>query len=266
MTIISMQNYNFVCLNYYFSLKRMKNIILIGSGNVNYHLGHALYYAGYNIVQIISRNEKNARNLSCKLNADFETEIDKIKHADLVIIGVNDDSIDNISKKITNIPFAHTSGTVCLPSGGVLYPVQTFNKEVSIDFSEVPLCISSNDDKLKSSLYKLANSISNKVYLIKQNQRKILHLAAVFACNFSNNMYCIAEDILKESDLDFEILKPLIIETANKINKYSPNSVQTGPAARKDYGTIESHIKLLDDENLRILYNLITRQITKRNE
>jgi len=244
----------------------MKDIILIGSGNVNYHLGHALLYAGYNIVQIISRNDKTANNLSCKLGADFESDLDKIKDADLVIIGVNDDSIDNISRKITNMPFAHTSGTVCLPSGGVIYPVQTFNKEVPIDFSEVPLCISSNDDKLKSSLYTLANRISNKVYLINQNQRKILHLAAVFACNFSNNMYSIAEEILKKSDLDFDILKPLIIETANKIKKYSPKSVQTGPAARRDYRTIEEHIKLLDDESLKILYNQITRQITKRNE
>ena len=161
------------------------------------------------------------------------------------------------------MPFAHTSGSVCLKNVGVFYPIQTFSKNIPLDLKKVPFCVSAKNKDFENILFKVAKSISNHVYQIDEKQRKVLHLAAVFACNFSNNMYAIAQDLLKKSDLDFEMLKPLIIETANKIRQHSPKSVQTGPAKRRDMQTIENHIDLLEDEDLKRLYKLITNQIQK---
>ena len=241
----------------------MKKIILIGSGNVAHHLGHAFYNAGHQIAQVISKSEANAKVLAQKLNADSETDISKIKQADFAIISVKDDLIATVSNQIKNTPFAHTSGSICLKNGGVFYPIQTFGKNIPLDLKQVPFCVSAKDKDFENILFTVAKSISNHVYQIDEKQRKILHLAAVFACNFSNNMYVTAHDLLKKSDLDFEMLKPLIIETANKIRQHSPRSVQTGPAKRRDMQTIENHIDLLEDEDLKRLYKLITNQIQK---
>ena len=242
----------------------MKKIILIGAGNVAHHLGCALCSAGHQILQVISKSETNAKYLAEKLNADFEPDIRKINEADFAIIAVNDDAISFVAKQIKNMPFAHTSGSVCLKDGGVLYPLQTFSKSVSVEIKKVPFCISAGDKDFENTLLEVAKSISNFVYIINEKQRKSLHLAAVFACNFSNQMYYIAEDLLKKSDLDFKMLKPLIVETANKIIKNSPLSVQTGPAQRKDLQTIKNQINLLEDDDLKSIYKLITNQILKQ--
>ena len=242
----------------------MKKIILIGSGNVTHHLGHAFCNAGHQIVQVISKSKTNAKVLAQKLNADFETDIGKIKQANFAIIAVNDDVIAAVTSKIENMPFAHTSGSVSIEKAGVFYPLQTFSKEVFLDVKEVPFCISAEDKVFETTLLEVANSISNKVFQINERQRKVLHLAAVFACNFSNQMYVIAEDVLKKSDLDFEMLKPLIAETANKIKEQNPQKAQTGPAKRKDLQTIKNQIDLLEDEDLKYIYKLITDQILKQ--
>lgn len=241
----------------------MRKIILIGSGNVAHHLGHAFCNAGHQIVQVISRSETNAKVLAQKLNTDFETDIGKIKQADFSIIAVNDDSITAVTSEIENMHFAHTSGSVSIENGGVFYPLQTFSKDVLLDVKEVPFCISAEDKVFEATLLEVANSISNQVFQIDEKQRKTLHLAAVFACNFSNQMYVIAEKLLKKSDLDFEMLKPLITETANKIKQKSPQKVQTGPAIRGDRNTIQNHLELIEDAQLKELYKTITEQIKK---
>ncbi len=241
----------------------MKKIILIGAGNVAHHLGISLFGAGHQIIQVISKNENNARALAEKVNADFGTDIRKIKKADFAIIAVNDDAITSVAFQIKNMPFAHTSGSISIENGGVFYPLQTFSKNIPLDLKKVPFCISAKDIDFENTLLEVAKSISNFVYIINKKQRKTLHLAAVFACNFSNQMYYIAEDLLKKSDLDFEMLKPLIVETANKIIKNSPLSAQTGPAQRKDLKTIENQIDLLEDADLKSIYKLITNQILK---
>ncbi|MBC8267078.1 MAG: DUF2520 domain-containing protein [Flavobacteriales bacterium] len=241
----------------------MNKIILIGAGNVAHHLGLSLIDADHQILQVISKSKANAKHLAKKLNADFETELSKIKDADFALIAVNDDAIISVSNQIKNMPFAHTSGSVCLKKGGAFYPLQTFNKDIFLDLKKVPFCVSAKNKDLENTLLKVAKSISSKVYQIDEKQRRILHLAAVFACNFSNNMYAIAEGLLQKTDLDFEMLKPLIIETANKIKDFSPKSVQTGPAKRKDLQTIENQINLLEEEDLKNIYKLITNQIQK---
>lgn len=264
MEIISLQNYNFVCLNNYFRFKTMEKIILIGAGNVAHHLGRSLFGAGHQIIQVISKNENNARALAEKVNADFGTDIRKIKKADFAIIAVNDDAITSVAFQIKNMPFAHTSGSISIENGGVFYPLQTFSKNIFLNMKEVPFCISAGDKDFENTLLEVVKSISNNVFRIDENQRKTLHLAAVFACNFSNQMYCIAEDLLKKSDLDFEMLKPLITETANKIKNLSPSNAQTGPAKRNDLETIKKQINLLEDDDLKAIYNLITAQILKQ--
>ena len=241
----------------------MKKIILIGAGNVAHHLGLSLFGAGHQIIQVISKTQNSAKRLAEKLNAELETDITKIRKADFVIIAVNDDTVAAVASQIKNMPFAHTSGSVCLKNGGVFYPLQTFSKSVSVEMKKVPFCISADDKGFENTLLEVAKSISNFVYIINEKQRKTFHLAAVFACNFSNQMYAVAEDLLKESDLDFEMLKPLIVETANKIIKNSPSSAQTGPAQRKDLKTIENQIDLLEDADLKSIYKLITNQILK---
>ena len=242
----------------------MKKIILIGSGNVAHHLGLSLFGAGHQIIQVISKTQNSAKRLAEKLNAELETDITKIRKADFVIIAVNDDTVAAVASQIKNIPFAHTSGSVCLKNGGVFYPLQTFSKSVSVEMKKVPFCISAGDKNFENTLLEVAKSISNFVYIINEKQRKTFHLAAVFACNFSNQMYAVAEDLLKKSDLDFEMLKPLIVETANKIIKNYPSNAQTGPAKRKDLQTIKNQINLLEDADLKSIYKLITNQILKQ--
>ena len=242
----------------------MKRIILIGAGNIAHHLGLSLFGAGHQIIQVISKTQNSAKRLAEKLNTDFGTDITNIKRADFVLIAINDDAIASVAAQIKNMPFAHTSGSVSIENAGVFYPLQTFSKSVSVEMKKVPFCISAKDIDFENTLLEVAKSISNYVYTINEKQRKVLHLAAVFACNFSNQMYAVAEDLLKKSDLDFEMLKPLIAETTNKIIKNSPLSVQTGPAQRKDMQTIENQINLLEDDDLKSIYKLITNQILKQ--
>lgn len=242
----------------------MKKIILIGAGNVAHHLGLSLFGAGHQIIQVISKTQNSAKGLAEKLNTDFGTDITNIKRADFVLIAINDDTIASVAAQIKNMPFAHTSGSVSIENAGVFYPLQTFSKNIFLNMKEVPFCISAVDKGFENTLLEVAKSISNNVYQIDENHRKTLHLAAVFACNFSNQMYCVAEDLLKKSDLDFEMLKPLITETANKIKNLSPSNAQTGPAKRNDLETIKKQINLLEDDDLKAIYNLITAQILKQ--
>lgn len=251
-------------VNLLFSPQIMQKIVLIGSGNVAHHLAQALYDAGHQIRQVISQNKTNAVALAKKVNADFATDLGKIQKADFAIVSITDDAIAEVVSKVQKMPVAHTSGSVSVENAGVFYPVQTFSKGVSLEIKEVPFCISAKDKSFEKMLIGVAESISSKVFQIEESQRKILHLAAVFACNFSNQMYAIAEQLLEKSDLDFEMLKPLIAETAHKIQSNTPKNIQTGPAKRKDLQTINNHMELIDDIELANIYKLITDQILKQ--
>jgi len=147
---------------------------------------------------------------------------------------------------------------------GVFYPLQTFSKNQKINFKDVPICIEANNKKTLNILSNLAKSVSNNIYFTNSEQRKSLHLAAVFACNFTNHLYSISENILKKENIDFEILKPLIIETANKIKNHSPLEMQTGPAIRNDKEIIKEHLKLLKrNKTEQNIYKLLTENIIK---
>jgi len=252
-------------------LNEMKNIILIGSGNVATHLGINLKNNNFNIVQVISSTLKNTETLATKLDSDFSNNISDLKKADLIIVSVSDNEIENVANQIINTPIVHTSGSVGLEvfknnnHAGVFYPLQTFNKEVDITFSEIPLCIEANNPEFEKELFKIGKSLSNSVVRMDSEQRKQLHIAAVFACNFSNHMFSIADDISQKSNIDFSLLLPLIRQTVKKLEKHAPKNMQTGPAKRNDKKIIESHLQSLE-KNQQELYKLITNSIISNND
>lgn len=247
-------------------------VVLLGAGNVATQLGKALQQNGYLISQVYSPTKKSAGALAKKLKSTPVSDIKKIDLSAFVyIIAVKDDAIATLAKqmKLKDQLVVHTSGTVemavlkgCSANYGVFYPLQTFSKDKPIDFRNVPVCIEASNKTTAASLECIAKSISKNVKKINSEQRKILHLAAVFACNFSNHLYTIAASILNDHHLPFELLKPLILETADKIRTNDPAKVQTGPAIRNDVKTMNAHLKLLSkDKKLKTIYKLMSDHI-----
>jgi len=247
-------------------------IVLIGSGNLAVHLGPALIKAGHNLLQVVGRTNTSTAKLASKLSCDFTTNPEEIStKADVYIIALSDEAIAGYAKLLpkTKKLILHTSGsvssTVLKITGteyGCIYPLQTFSRNRKVDFSSVPLCLEASTKKSAKQLEKLAGSISKNIHWIPENQRKILHLAAVFANNFGNHLYVIAEGLLQKNGLDFELLRPLIAETAAKIKNNSPQNMQTGPARRGDSGTINKHLALLKNKDqIRRIYEILTKSI-----
>ncbi|MDP4237902.1 MAG: DUF2520 domain-containing protein [Bacteroidota bacterium] len=252
-------------------------VVLIGSGSVATHLGLALQAKGVIISQVYSRNIKNAETLSEKLNTSFITDISDIyKDADIYFYALTDNAFKSILRKI-EMPEGiqvHTAG--CIPMGefegfttkfGVLYPLQTFSKDKQVDFSQIPICIEASDLEVQKKLLEIGNLLSNKTYIINSEQRKKIHLAAVFACNFTNYMYDVASKILEDSGFLFEIIQPLIAETAEKIKTMNPYEAQTGPAVRMDKKTISKHLSMLNKRpDLKKIYKILTKNIYIRHK
>ena len=249
-------------------------ISLIGSGKVATQLGKTLFKEGFLIAQVYSQSKKNALKLSKQIEAQAITDIKKLNtDSSIYIIAVKDDAIEELAKsiKLKDKIIVHTSGTVamdvlknCSTNYGVFYPLQTFSLEKEVDFKTIPICIEANNKNTTTSLSYFAKSICNNVQKINSEQRKIIHLAAVFACNFSNHLYAIASVILEKNNLSFDILKPLIEETATKIKNSSPLKIQTGPAIRGDKKTMEAHLKLLSkQERNKKIYKLLSKNIVE---
>ena len=251
----------------------LNKIVFIGAGNVATHLATSLKNAGKSILQVYNHNESSAKELASKTDASFTNDISKINLcADLYIISVSDKALPLIAAELnTNNKFTvHTSGFHSLEAikeisknTGVFYPLQTFTKNRTVDFSDVPVCIEANSKENLKVLENLACQLSSDIRYIDSAQRKWLHIAAVFACNFSNYMYSIAEEILQEQDIPFDILKPLIKETAAKITEHNPSEVQTGPAIRGDKLVTEQHLKILAQKKYKHLYEMISDNIIK---
>ena len=250
----------------------MARIFMIGAGNVGTHLSQALQKNGHEITQVFSKNQSNAASLSKKLGCSFTNKLNDIPPCDIAIIAVKDDVISEVASKLNcNVPIVHTSGTkdlTVLGNGaiGAFYPLQTFIKDKTVDFQNIPICIEANDSDFLQLLNNIANSISKHVYQLSSEQRKYLHLSAVFASNFSNLMFQIATEICEKYKISFDLLKPLIEETSNKIVKVTAIEAQTGPAKRKDLRTIEKHLSLLEtDKEKRNIYELLTQSILNRS-
>jgi predicted short-subunit dehydrogenase-like oxidoreductase (DUF2520 family) len=246
----------------------MIKVVIIGSGNVAQHLIKAFAKSKkIDIVQVFSRQKDAVTPLldSNKITNDFND----LAEADLYIIAVSDDAIAAVSSQLPfeNRLVVHTSGSVSLNSldkknrKGSFYPLQTFSKKAEVDFNQIPIFLESENQTDIELLEKVATTISDKVYKINSEQRKALHVSAVFVNNFVNHLYQIGNEICIENNVPFEVLKPLILETANKIMVLSPKEAQTGPAIRSDEQTISSHLDFLLDENQKNIYKTLTQSI-----
>ena len=243
----------------------MISVVILGSGNVASQLIKAfLKIDTINLKQVYTRNQEDINTL--KDSIDTTNDISLLKQADVTIIAVSDDAISSISSHIKNSFVVHTSGSVDMKSlnnigrKGVFYPLQSFSKKKKVDFKNIPICLESetNEDLLK--LEKLVSLLQSKSYILSSHQRKKIHVAAVFANNFSNHMYTIANEICEKYNIPFDILHPLIEETSNKIKNLTPEKAQTGPAKRNDAETIENHLNLLSEKQQEI-YLKITQSI-----
>lgn len=254
-------------------------IVLIGAGNVGFHLGKKLHDSGLEIEQVYSRKISKAKRLAKIIKCQAIKNLDDISiDAELYILAVPDSAIEKVVSDLSNkIPnsklVVHTSGatpsTVLKPyfkNYGIFYPLQTFSIGREVDFANIPICVDSNLKKHRTLLEKLGKRISLKVYQINDRERAILHVAAVFVNNFSNNLFTIGEKITSTENLPFDILKPLIKETVDKISQHSPTEMQTGPAKRGDHTTIDLHIKYLEKKFPEFIevYQTITKNINPK--
>lgn len=243
-------------------------VVLLGSGNVATCLGKSLKAAGHEILQVWSRTLDNAKVLAQNLQTDFTNNLSQVNlQADIYLIAVSDDAITQVAADfpLSHKLLAHTSGSSALniPGiSGVFYPLQTFSKQKEVDFSIIPIVVEAHTKSVADELETLGTSISNKVIHLSSEQRKALHVAAVFACNFTNHLYAIAETVLRENNLAFDLIKPLIAETAEKIEDHSPFTVQTGPAVRNDKLTMDKHLVFLkNDTSLQEIYKRLSQSI-----
>ena len=249
------------------------DVTIIGAGNVAWHLAPALDNCGFAIKHVYNRTPVGAKQLikrlyhSSQLNSlDFSA-----LETRLFILCASDDAMEEIIDEIVlpeNATLIHTSGSKPMEllenaapvSSGVLYPLQTFSKTRKVDFKEIPILIESSDDETHDLLIKIGSSLSQTVTSTSSEKRKNIHLAAIFANNFTNYMLSQSEQLLDEINLDFDLLKPLIIETINKAMELGPQNAQTGPARRADYQVIDEHLQLLDEKKQE-LYQTISQQI-----
>lgn len=243
----------------------MIKIAIIGYGNVAYHLVEA--FKNHPMVElswVYNRTLPQQHNIpdTCQITL----QLSNIKEVDVAIIAVTDDAISEVSRQL-NVPFVvHTSGAVPLSllnnegKKGVFYPLQSFSKSKPIDFDAVPICLEAQQEEDYQLLETLAQTISSKIYRIDSGQRTYLHVAAVFANNFTNHMYTLAHEICSTHQIPFEVLQPLIRETADKISLLAPKEAQTGPAKRNDKSTLAKHMALLSTEQQK-LYSILTQSI-----
>jgi predicted short-subunit dehydrogenase-like oxidoreductase (DUF2520 family) len=249
----------------------MISVTILGAGNVASHL-----FKAFNEANEISVNQWFNRSIDSII--DYKNEVDviddlsQLKDADIYILAVSDDAIAELTKQL---PFkdrlvVHTSGSVSVydidkkHKRGVLYPLQTFSKKAKMDFANVPICIETIDKACFPLLRDVVLSIGSPAHRINSDQRRVLHLAAVFVNNFTNQLYRVGHEITESEGAEFDILKPLILETAKKIQEYSPYVSQTGPAIRNDKKTIKKQLKSLEDNpHHQDIYKLLTASIQK---
>lgn len=254
-------------VGYFYS---MISVVLLGAGNVGGNLYNAISASDdLQLIQWYNRSLSKLETYSSSV--DVTDDLNNLKEADIYIICVSDDAISALSREL---PFdkrlvVHTSGSSSIHDldkkleRGVLYPLQSFSTSQSIEFSKVPMCIEVLNKTHYPTLCKVAEALGSPYYKISTEQRSVLHLAAVFVNNFGNQLFRIAHEISDAKHIDFNILKPLITETANKVQEMSPYMAQTGPAKRGDKKTIKRHLKALEDSPHKKVYELLTQSIKK---
>ena len=244
-------------------------IVIIGSGNVAYHLAKAFTQNNIEVSQIFGRNEVELNKISEELNIPYSTK--ELADADLYLISVSDSAVEQVSDliKTEKALVAHTSGSLPIETlngdyrKASFYPLQTFSKTKNLDYSKIPFFIEAENQIDEKSLFELASLISDNVETSDYEKRKYIHLTAVFACNFVNHLFARAKEISDSQDLDFNYFIPLIDETVEKIHHLEPKSAQTGPAVRGDERVLKLHEDLITDEEHLKIYQLMNESIQK---
>lgn len=244
-------------------------IVIIGSGNVAFHLAKAFTQNNIEVSQIFGRNEVELSKISSEFNIPFST--DQLEDAEFYIIAVSDSAVENVSELIKNenTLVAHTSGSLPMEilkgnyRKASFYPLQTFSKTKNLEYSKIPFFIEAENQIDEKSLFELASIISENVETSDYEKRKYIHLTAVFACNFVNHLFARAKEISDSQHLDFNYFIPLIDETVEKIHHLEPKSAQTGPAVRGDERVLKLHEVLIKDEEHRKIYNTMNESIKK---
>lgn len=260
-------------------------ITLIGAGNVAWHLAFALENVGNGIYEVYSRDTNNAKDLAMRM---YDAKVNKsLNFADslssLFILAIADDALDEVLEQLVlpeGAVLVHTSGSKPLAvlndwarvysdvsiQTGVFYPLQTFSKQTKVDIEHVPICIEASNHETEEMLVELGQQLSKTVYLVDSNERRTLHVAAVFACNFPNYLWTLTKELLDDAFLEMDLLKPLIRETVRKALLAShPGKVQTGPARRGDTAMIQQHIDFLkNNPEAKAIYRLLSEGILNR--
>lgn len=246
-------------------------IVFVGAGNLATRLSLGMHRVGMSIGQIYSRTPDSAVKLAERLGCLWTTEPDAIiSDADLYIFSLKDAALQEVISKVkpNNGLWVHTAGSMSMQvfegyveRYGVMYPLQTFSKERQVNFDVIPFFLEANTSKNADTLKNIASALSKNVRFLSSEKREKLHLAAVFACNFTNHIYALAERILDGQEIPLDVLLPLIDETAEKIHTMTPAQAQTGPAIRYDENVINKHLALLSDPDMKSIYQLISQSI-----
>ena len=259
--------------------KKDFSIVCIGAGNVATHLAQALQQKGFHLSQIYSRTQESAEALAQTLGCAWTTCLEQVdEHADLYIVSVKDAVLETVISQLAHCNpdalYLHTAGSMPMEvwkekfkNYGVAYPMQTFSKQREVNFREIPFFVEAKRPEDVELLKAIAATLSDNVYEITSEQRKSLHLAAVFICNFTNHMYALAADLLEKYNLPFDVMLPLIDETARKVHELTPHEAQTGPAVRYDENVISNHLAMLaDSPTLQEIYKLMSKSIHEHHQ
>lgn len=248
----------------------MSKIVLIGSGNLAEALALALSRSSAEFIQIYARNPERGAHIARLTGVEYTNSVEGIAKADIYILAVSDRAIESLASEL-NLPIGslvlHTAGSVSIdslhyPHRGSLYPFQSFTKGRRVDFSQIPIFVEASDPESEEQTIALAQSLSTKVYRATSELRQHIHLVGVYACNFVNAMYTMADEHLRNVGLDFSVVTPLIKECMQKaVESQNPASMQTGPAVRGDRGVIEGHLKLINNDKQRLIYEQISDYI-----
>lgn len=255
-------------------INSIETVSFVGSGNVATHLALALLKAGIVIKSVYSPNKRNVDCFAEKFNCQVVRGVEELaKNVDMLILAVPDSRVEQVCNSLPDkgILVVHTSGITSMDAlksksrHGVFYPLQTFSKERELDMKTVPFCLEANKKEDLDLMYDLAQKISSNVHFVDSKKRKLLHLTAVMVSNFSNHLYHLSYEILEAAGVSFDFLKPLIQETAAKIEEIHPHKAQTGPARRNDVSTVDEHMKMLVEfPEYQQVYKLLSEQIRKK--
>ncbi len=251
------------------------NIALIGAGRVARYLGHRLKEDGHAISIVYSRTLQHAKNLATALQTEFTDDLSALpSETDVFLVSISDDATPDIASKLrlNKQLLVHTAGSLPIevlahsgtPNFGILYPLFSFSGNEVKENRTIPLLIEASNTETLQGIQRLAMSITDRVLESSHNQRLLLHLAAVFANNFSNHLFSISDDLLKKNELSLDLLLPMLANTVESLKTHTPKDMQTGPAQRGDSSTMQKHLEMLSNRpDLQNVYKALSESILR---